>query len=431
MVEESIVSEHDPIHVLPEAIMLRSTLIAALAFFISAGSIAAQDLVLTNARVVDVRDGTVSEPSTVFVRDGSIVSIGGGGDAATGDATVMDMMGRYVAPGLMDAHVHVGNAADARRALLSGVTTMRSMGTSHYADVGMRELQAAGTLEAPQYLAAGYHVRPPAAEAFFQDHPEMADLYGTEIRGDAAVRRMTRAIVSRGVDFVKTNATERAGLPNTDPRKQFYSEAELRAIVEEAAAGGIGVSAHAHGDAGGRDAVRAGVRSIEHGTYLSPETLGMMVERGTFLVPTIAIVRDLTIPGGDYDNAALNIRGRHMLPRVREMATNAHELGVKIVAATDTGYGSGSTTTLAHELLELVDIGMSPLEALRAATTTAAELFGLTDVGALDEGMQADFIVLERNPLEDIGVVQDVLMVVSDGKVIVQRGDWPGQRPIS
>jgi imidazolonepropionase-like amidohydrolase len=156
-----------------------------------------------------------------------------------------------------------------------------------------------------------------------------------------------------------------------------------------------------------------------------------MAERGTFLVPTIAIVRDLTIPGGDYDNATLNIRGRHMLPRVREMATKAHEMGVKIVAATDTGYGSESTTTLAHELIELVDIGMSPLEALRAATTTAAELFGLTDVGALAEGMQADFIVLERNPLDNIEVVQDVLMVVSDGKIIVQRGDWPGKRPIS
>jgi imidazolonepropionase-like amidohydrolase len=120
-----------------------------------------------------------------------------------------------------------------------------------------------------------------------------------------------------------------------------------------------------------------------------------------------------------------------MLPRVQEMAANAHRLGVKIVAATDTGYGPESTTTLAHELLELVGIGMSPLEALRAATTTAAELFGLTDVGTLSQGMQADLIVLERNPLEDIGVVQDVLMVVSDGKVIVQRGDWPGQRPIS
>ena len=203
-------------------------------------------------------------------------------------------------------------------------------------------------------------------------------------------------------------------------------------IVDEAAFGGIGVSAHAHGDAGGRAAVRAGVRTIEHGTYLSTETLSLMAERGTFLTPTIAIVRDLTIPGGDYDNAVLNIRGRHMLPRVQEMARNAHELGVRIVAGTDTGYGIESTTTLAHELIELVSIGMSPLEALRAATTNTAELFGLSDrTGRIVEGLEADLIVLERNPLEDIGVVQDVLMVISDGKVIVQRGDWPGQRPIS
>ena len=341
-------------------------------------------------------------------------------------------MGRYLAPGLMDAHVHVGSAADARRALYMGVTTMRSMGTSHYADVGMRELQAAGHLEAPQYLAAGYHVRPPAAEAFFQDHPELGHMYGEEVRGEEAVRAMTRALISRGVDFVKTNATERAGLPDTDPRKQFYSETELRAIVTEAGTAGVPVAAHAHGDDGARAAVAAGVRSIEHGTYISPETLALMVEKGTFLVPTIAIVRDLTIPGGDYDNAVLNIRGRHMLPRVREMARNAHEIGVKIVAATDTGYGSESTTTLAHELLELVGIGMTPAEALRAATTTAAELFGLTgQVGAIVPGLEADLIVLERNPLDDIGVVQDVLMVVSDGKVVVKRGDWPGERPVS
>ena len=173
------------------------------------------------------------------------------------------------------------------------------------------------------------------------------------------------------------------------------------------------------------------MRSIEHGTYLSETTLRMMVDRGTYLVPTIAIVRDLTIAGGDYDNAVLNIRGRHMLPRVQQMAGLAHELGVRIVAATDTGYGPNSTTTLAHELLELVEIGMSPHEALQAATTTAAELFGMNDrVGRLEPGYEADLIVLERNPLDDIGVVQDVLMVVSDGAVIVQRGDWPG-RPVS
>ena len=408
---------------------------------------AAQDLVLTNARVVDVATGSASEPATVIVEDGRIARIIGdgsaqgpasdpegpaGGAAGAAGAVTVDLMGRYLAPGLMDAHVHVSSAADARRALLTGVTTMRSMGTSHYVDVGLRDLQAGGHLEAPAYLAAGYHVRPPAAEAFFQDHPELGYMYGEGVVGEDAVRAMTAAVLSRGVDFVKTNATERAGLPETDPRRQFYTDAELRAIVSEAESAGVPVAAHAHGDAGARAAVEAGVRSIEHGTYMSPETLARMLEMGTFLVPTIAIVSDLTIPGGDYDNAFLNIRGRHMLPRVREMARRAHEMGVKIVAATDTGYGPESTTTLAHELLELVGVGMTPVEALRAATTTAAELFGLTgQVGVIAPGQEADLIVLERNPLEDIGVVQDVLMVVSDGKVVVQRGDWPGQRPVS
>jgi len=168
------------------------------------------------------------------------------------------------------------------------------------------------------------------------------------------------------------------------------------------------------------------VQSIEHGTYLSETTLRLMAERGTYLVPTVAIVRDLTIPGGDYDNAFLNIRGRHMLPRVQETVRMARQLGVRIVAATDTGYGPNSTTTLAHELLEFAEIGMSPLEILRSATLTPAEMLGIADrTGRVAEGYEADLIVLERNPLEDIGVMQDVLMVINDGHIIVQRGDWP------
>ena len=411
--------------------MIRVPVLAVIASVLVAPSIAAQNLVLHNANVVDVVTGTVTSDATVVVRDGSIAAIDAdGGDGPTG-VPVVDLAGRYVAPGLMDAHVHVGSSADAYRALLTGVTTMRSMGASHYADVGMRELQRAGHAETPEYLAAGYHIRPQMAEGFFQDHPELGGLDGGGVGGAEPVRSVARALVSRGVDFIKTNATERAGLPNTDPRKQLFDEMEISVMVEEATRAGIGVSAHAHGDAGGRAAVAAGVRSIEHGTYLSETTLTMMVDRGTYLVPTIAIVRDLTIAGGDYDNAVLNIRGRHMLPRVQEMAAMAHRLGVKIVAATDTGYGPNSTTTLAHELLELVEIGMSAHEALQAATTTAAELFGIDDrVGQLKEGFEADLIVLERNPLEDIGVVQDVLMVVSDGDVIVQRGDWPGP-PVS
>ena len=392
----------------------------------------AQDLVLTKANVVDVASGAIIEGATVTVSDGMIKSVDAGGAAPGSGARVVDLGGRYLAPGLMDAHVHIGSEADARRALLTGVTTMRSMGAGHYADVGMRELQRSGHANTPEYLAAGYHVRPQMAEGFFQDHPELGALDAGNVTNADAVRSVARALLSRNVDFIKTNATERAGLPNTDPRKQLFGEAEIRVLVEEAERAGIlGVAAHAHGDEGGRAAVAAGVRSIEHGTYLSEETLSMMADRGTFLVPTIAIVRDLTIPGGDYDNAVLNIRGRHMLPRVQQMAADAHRLGVKIVAATDTGYGPNSTTTLAHELLELVTVGLTPLEAMRTATINAAELFGMEDrVGRVEGGLEADLIVLEFDPLRRIGTVQDVLMVISDGEVIVQRGDWAG-RPMS
>jgi imidazolonepropionase-like amidohydrolase len=227
------------------------------------------------------------------------------------------------------------------------------------------------------------------------------------------------------VDVIKVNATERAGLPETDPRKPFYSEAELRALVDQADRSGIGVAAHAHGETGGRAAVLAGVTSIEHGTYLSEETLVLMAERGTYLVPTIAVVADLTLPGGDYDNAVLNVRGRHMLPRVREMAGRAHEMGVRIAAATDTGYGPESVLRLSHELIELVGVGMTPLEAMRAATTNAAVLLGVDDhTGRIVEGFDADILILERNPLENIGAYEDVMFVMNNGRVVVDRTGW-------
>jgi imidazolonepropionase-like amidohydrolase len=118
-----------------------------------------------------------------------------------------------------------------------------------------------------------------------------------------------------------------------------------------------------------------------------------------------------------------------MLPRVREMARNAKQAGVRIVAATDTGYGPESTTRLGHELEEFVGIGMTPLEALQSATLTTAELFGIQDrTGRIASGMEADLIVLERNPLEDVRVLQDVLMVISNGAIVAQKGDWPARR---
>lgn len=385
-----------------------------------------RSLAFTKASVVDVETGAVVRGATIVVENGRIRSVEAGGAVPAG-MTSVDLQGLYVIPGLMDAHAHITSLDQARRALHSGVTTARSMGANHYADVGIRELARAGHVDAPELLAAGYHVRPPAADEFFFDHPELGRFRAGGIRGDEAVRAMTRAILSRDVDWIKTNATERAGLPETDPRRQFYEEAEMRVMVQEAGARGVGVAAHAHGDAGGRAAVEAGVRSIEHGTFLSVATLQRMRELGTYLVPTMAIVADLTLPGGDYDSPALQVRGRFMLPRMRETVREAHRLGVPIVASTDTGYGPGSTVRVSHELMEFVGIGMTPLEALRSATMVAAELLEVGDrTGRVAAGMEADLVVLERNPLEDIQAVQDPLMVVNDGRISVTRGDyWP------
>lgn len=387
--------------------------------------LAGQEVIaFTGASVLDPDASGVLADATVVVRDGRIISVEAGGAAPPG-ARVIALGGRYLVPGLIDAHVHIGDVAAARRALLSGVTTARSMGSGFFADVGLRELVRRGALAGPEILAAGYHVRPRPAEGLFLDEPELGDLLGRDVRGAQRLDRVAAAMLDRGVDFIKVNATERAGLPETDPRKPFYAQAELEALVAAASERGVPVAAHAHGDRGGRAAVAAGVRSIEHGTYLRPETLRLMVERGTFLVPTIAVVSDLTLPGGDYDDPVLQVRGRHMLPRVREMAATAHALGVPVVAATDTGYGSASVLRLSHELIEFVGIGMSELDAIRAATTVAARLLGVDDrTGRVAAGFEADLLVLDRSPLDDIGQYQDVLLVMSNGTVALDRLDF-------
>ncbi len=399
------------------------------AFIMSPGlTIKAQEpplLILTDATIIDGVSGSPIRAAALIIRNGKIEQLSTTAVAIPEGAKVIDIGGRYLIPGLIDAHVHIRDKAAARRALLSGVTTVRSMGVPHFIDIGLRELAAAGVIDAPEILAAGYHVRPEPDEGFFLNFPELKDLMDGGIEGEAAVRAMGRAMVSRGVDWIKVNATARAGLPDTDPREPYYSEAELAALVAVGAAAGVPVAAHAHGDQGGRAAVLAGVRSIEHGTYLSRSTLELMVDRNVFLVPTIAVVADLTEPGGDYDQPLLQIRGRHMLPRVRQMAADARRLGVRIAAGTDTGYGDNSTLRIGQELEELVAIGFKPLEALQAATSVAAELLDVADhTGRIAPGLDADLIVLEGNPLENIGAVEDPLLIVNNGKVIINRLEW-------
>lgn len=401
------------------ASIVLALLSAGLAAQRAGGVVPPDALALTDASVVNVRTGAVLRAATVVLRGGRIESVGRG--PAPAGVRVINLRGRHVVPGLIDAHVHIASLPQMRAALESGVTTVRSAGVAHYADVGLRELAKTGYVAGPDMLATGYHLRTfPAPEAFL-DHPDLADLMGGLTTVDG-LRRFVRANLARGVDWIKVNATERAGTPDTDPRKQMFSEAELTAIVDEAAGRGVPVLAHAHGAEGALAAVRAGVRSIEHGTYLSDETLQLMAAQGTYFVPTADIVNDLAEAGGDYDNAALARRGQMMRPILKAAIGRAVTLGVRIAAGSDTSYGPSSIARVSRETVALVDAGLTPLQALQAATLTNAEMLKLqTRIGAVEAGLDADLLVVEGNPAEHIRALLDPLLVISNGRVGLDR----------
>lgn len=381
-----------------------------------------EPLTLVNAAVVEAATGEIRRGQYIVMRDGRIDAVAAMPPPASSATRRVDLGGRYVVPGLIDAHVHIATAAAMRAALESGVTTVRSAGVSNFVDVGFRELVKKGHLPGPDVLAAGYHVRPqPAAEAF-TDAPDLGDLMRAGLTTPDALRRFVRMNLGRGADWIKVLATERAGTPDTDPRKQVYSEAELALVVAEAGARGVPVLAHAHGAEGALAAVRAGVRSIEHGTYLTDETLKLMAQRGTFFVPTADVVNDLAEPGGDYDNAGLQRRGQMMKPVLVDTIRRARTAGVKIAAGSDTGYSPNSIARVSREIVEFVDAGLTPLQALQAATTVNAELLRLErQVGQVRAGFEADLVVVDANPLDRPRTLLDPLLVVTNGRVALDR----------
>ena len=375
------------------------------------------DLALVGGTVLDVREGTMSR-ANVLVGDGRILAVGA--DAPPAGVETLDVTGKFVLPGFIDAHTHATQLSQVRRALESGATTLRSASVGSYRDVAIGRMVAAGHLAGPDYLGAGVFVTPRIGEARLASE----SLYGIsdDIRSDEDLRMLVRVNAENGVRAVKTRATERAGLPDTDPRKQVFSEAQLRAIVEEAAALGIPVLCHAHGDEGARAAVLAGVASIEHGTFLTRETLQLMAERGTALVPTYTTLVDLDEPGGDYDHPVLTLRADFMVPRMEQTMRMAQELGVRLITGSDTSYGPESVSRIGVEVANFVKVGLSPIEAIRGATLYSAELLGIAEeTGVIEPGKEADLIVVVEDPLENIAAIQDVVAVVSNGRLAVNR----------
>lgn len=209
----------------------------------------------------------------------------------------------------------------------------------------------------------------------------------------------------------------------------MLSEAAMRAAVEEASAKNVPVFAHSHSDDATTAAVRAGVRCIEHGTYLTDSTLAFMKDKGVYFDPTYVSEADFADHGGDANNTVAELNYRPMAQYLEQVIRHAHKMGLKIVAGTDGAYGPKSLTRVSQEIEAFVRMGFTPLEAIQAATIVSAEMLQLEkSIGAIEPGKEADLMVVDLNPLDNIWVLEEPLLVVSNGRVALNKIDFTPRR---
>lgn len=396
-----------------------SRFLAAFFFLASTLSAMAQDgpVALTNANLFDGVHNEIKADATVFIRDGLVEHIATGDVDISDEYEVIDTDGNYLMPGMFDVHTHIDSIKRARQAIESGVTTVRSSSVTSFQDVALRELVRNGRIIGPEFVAAGIYITPDLGDTVLAD-PRLVAL-ADGVNTDDELRLLVRINVDRGVDVIKTRGTQRAGLPDTDPRQQVYTERQLRVVVDEAAKHGLSVQVHAHGDEGARAAVLAGARSIEHGTYLSGETLQLMKERGTWFVPTYVTMDAMNEEKYNY---VLRLRGKHMVPQLERAVREAIRIGVKIATGADHYYEEDAINRISIEVERFVEFGMSNFAALQTATVRSAELLQMDDrTGHIEEGFEADLILVPGNPLTNIEALQDVLLVMSDGRLALKR----------
>jgi len=399
-------------------------------------------LTLKAARVLHVETGELESPGLVTV-DGDRITRGG---EDTGESEVLDLGDVTLLPGLMDMEVNllmggrgetlafspvqddpplrmlraVGNA---RRTLRAGFTTVRNLGLfvktgGYLLDVALAKAIDAGWIDGPRIVPAGHAITPTGGHL----DPTMFAAYAPGImplsleegiaNGVDEVRKAVRYQIKHGARLIKVCASGGVMSHTGTPGAQHYSDEELRAIVDEAHRRGLKVAAHTHGADAVRSAVEAGIDCIEHGFLLDDDTIALMAERGTFLVPTTAL-----IDGMDMSHSAPELveKAAEIFPRAKTVVSRAGKAGVRMALGTDAPaipHGRG-----AQELIALVDRGMTPLEALQAATVNAAELIDADDRGRIAEGLLADLIAVPGNPLEDVSVMADVRFVMKGGKV--------------
>jgi imidazolonepropionase-like amidohydrolase len=377
-------------------------------------------IVLTGGTLLDPLTGRVTEDAVIVLANRRVLAVA---DASKfrakgmNGAQVIDLDDAWVVPGLLDAHTHATSRASAARALHAGATTLRIASSTFYADVGLQALAEWLPAEVPTIQPVGLFVRPLLGDDVLSD-PRLAPLAASANAPQTPeeLRLLVSVNLSRGADHIKTWATGRAGVCEQDPQQTTYDVTQLRAIVE--AARGRPVMCHSHGAVGCQNAVQAGVTSLEHGTFVTDETLALMRRRGTYFTPTISAVVDLAEPGGEYDEPCLQERGRTMLPVLEAAVRRAAALGIPIAAGADTSYSEASVTSVATEVQYLHDAGLPALDALRAATTVAARLMRLQgDAGRIARGYAADVLVVGASPLDDPATLQSPKLVIHGGAV--------------
>ncbi|RDZ64302.1 amidohydrolase family protein [Haloferax sp. Atlit-12N] len=351
-----------------------------------------------------------------------------------GDERVADLAGKTVTPGLVDAHIHfslsgersvedvVGmsdaeltlvEARNARKTLEAGVTGARVMGARDI-DVALKRAIDAGDVPGPRTVANCRSITITGGHGHHM---------GREIDGPTEARKAVREQVKLGADFIKFMTTGGVTTPGSDPSAVAFTEEELHALVDEAHRRGVHTATHAHGGEGVKAAIRAGVDTVEHGTFLDDEAIDLFLERDATLVPTLSapyhIVRNTEAATKEDVTKTEFVYDRHI-----ESFKLAAEAGVRIAGGTDAGTPFNVHGGNASEVQFMAQHAMEPLDAIRAMTETAADAVGLDDCGVVEPGAYADLLVFDDDPLSDLTVLNDPTAVLKGGRVVA--GAVPG-----
>ena len=419
--------------------------------------------VLRGATLIDGNGGNPLSNAEIEIRDGRIVYVGvqrteGATSAGEGDDTggrapcVIELQGKTIMPGFIDSHVHLGlsienqeanlarfaserivrSAVNARATLMAGVTTARDLGGT---DRGVRDSIQQGLILGPRIHLAITPLSPTGGHTDFTMPNGLSTMPAMPvdpiIDTDDDVRRTIRTLVRSGADVIKVCTTGGVSSPSDTPDDIGVPEEHVRLIVEETAKrAGQPVAAHAQGAEGIKAAIRGGVRSIEHGYGIDDEGIELMLEHGTFLVPTLSSA--LRIPDPKNVPDYLYEKKVRWSAIARERVAVAMDAGVKVALGTDAGVCPHGLNL--REEMHAVELGLSPMQAIVAGTKNAAELLRLSaDVGTLEEGKLADLVIVDFDPLADITQLADpgkVRVVMQGGALMKDSARWFPDAPV-